>query len=112
MIDRLNDDARNIRKLMREAEGVADDAIVACAKLKQAMVSARSNPALHVGAGHAAVLRLTRAEQNFATAYGDLLRVHAELNSVAHITAGVDEDIPTEFGREPAGQAAAVPEMA
>ena len=57
-------------------------------------------------------LRLTRAEQNFATAYGDLLRVHAELNSVARITAGVDEDIPTEFGREPAGQAAAVPEMA
>jgi len=97
MSDRLNQDGWNIRKLMREAEAGADETIVACAKLKQAMIIARSNPEVGVGLGHAAIMRLTRAEQNFAAAYADLLRVHAELSSIASETAALDEGVRTEF---------------
>lgn len=97
MSDRLNQDAWGIRKLMREAEGLTDEAIVACARLKQAMINARGNPEVRVGVGHAAVLRLTQAEQNFVAAYGNLLRVHSELNHVAIETAGIDDGVPTVF---------------
>ena len=64
------------------------------------MVAARRNPDIHVGAGQSAVLRLNRAEQHFASAFNELLRVHDELNKVARVTAGVDDGVPT---REPAG---------
>jgi hypothetical protein len=97
MSDRLNQDGWNIRKLMRETEAAADETLVACAKLKQAMIVARSNPEVGVGSGQVALLKLTRAEQNFATAYTDLLRVHAELSGIARETAAMDEDIPTEI---------------
>jgi len=82
---------------MREAEAVADETILACAKLKQAMTVARSNPEVGVGSGQAALLKLTRAERNFAAAHTDLLRVHAELSHIASETAALDEDIPTEI---------------
>lgn len=97
MPERLKQDAWTIRKLMREAEGVADETLLACAKLKQAMIAARANPLVEVGTGQAAVLKLTRAEQSFAAAYTDLLRVHAELSEIARETASMDEDIPTEI---------------
>lgn len=95
MSDRVNEIAWQVRKLMREAEAVTDESLIACAKLKQAMIAARQNPAFGVGSGHEAVLRLNRAEQSLAAAYGDLLRVHGGLNDIARETAGVDDGVPT-----------------
>jgi DNA-binding CsgD family transcriptional regulator len=97
MSERLNDDARFIKKLMREAEGVTNEAMIACSKLKQAMILARSLPEFDVATGQAAVMKLTRAEQNFVAAYSDLLRVHSELSDIATETAAMDEDIPTKI---------------
>src|SRR5687768_5789818 len=96
MLNRVNEDAHNVRKLMREAEGITDESLMAYCKLLQAMLAARSNPDVTVGSGQAAVLRLLKAKQSVASAYGDLLRVHDELSGIAKVTAGVDEDIPTE----------------
>ena len=45
------EDARAIRKLIREAEAVSDEVMIACARLKQAMVRARQNPDISVDAG-------------------------------------------------------------
>lgn len=44
MTEKIREDARNLRKLIREAEAVSDEVLVACARLKQAMVRARQNP--------------------------------------------------------------------
>jgi len=44
MNDRMQNDARNLRKLVREAEALADETIIAMARLKQAMLAARQNP--------------------------------------------------------------------
>jgi len=102
-MSRLNDAAWQIRKLMREAEGVADEALLACAKLKQAMVQARQLPEVGVGVGQTEILRLNRAEQSIAAAFNDLLRVHTGLSDIARETAGTDENIPTDTGKEPSG---------
>lgn len=48
MSRQIRDDALAIRKLIREAEAVSDEALLACARLKQAMVRARQNPAVAV----------------------------------------------------------------
>jgi len=105
MPNRVSSEARNIRKLVREAEAVTDEAILAYAKLKQSMIAARTNPDIQVGTGQAALLRLVGAEQKITAASSELFRVHAALNTVATTTAGVDDDIPTEMG--PEGQAGA-----
>ena len=44
MSQKIREDASNIRKLIREAEAVSDEVLIACARLKQAMVRARMNP--------------------------------------------------------------------
>ena len=106
MSNRLNEVGWQVRKLMREAEAVTDESLIACAKLKQAMIAARQNPAFGVGAGHEAVLRLNRAEQSLAAAYGDLLRVHGELSDIARESAIDDDGIPTDIGKKPKGQLA------
>ena len=41
MSEKIREDARNLRKLIREAEAVSDEVLVACARRKQAMVRAR-----------------------------------------------------------------------
>ncbi len=96
---------------MREAEGVTDEGIVACARLKQAMIVARQQPEFGVGTGQGAVLRLNRAEQHFASAYNELLRVHAELSDIAtRTTAITDDGVPTDI--RGTGQLTTVPEPA
>lgn len=94
-MDRITHEAVNIRKLMREAEGVTDEGIIALAKLKTAMVSARRAPGVNVSAGQKAIMCLNRAEQNITAAYTDLLRVHAQLSDLAIEYGMTDEDIPT-----------------
>ena len=90
-------DAQNIKKLVREAEALSDETMLACAKLKQAMISARQNPAIPVDTGQRAILRLTQAEQQAMSMSTNLLRVHDELSKVARVHAGGDKDIPTDI---------------
>ena len=91
MSDKIRQDARNIRKLIREAEAVSDEVLVACARLKQAMVRARQNPDVDVDAGQRALLRLTQAESQALSLSTSLLRVHDELSKVARETMGVED---------------------
>lgn len=90
MTDKIRADALNIRKLIREAEAVSDEMMVACARLKQAMVRARQNPDVNVDAGQRALMRLTQAEAQALSLSTSLLRVHDELSKVARETMGGD----------------------
>ena len=96
MSDRVLDDAYNIKKLMREAEALADESMLAFARLKQAMLAARLNPSVEVHTGQRALMRLNEAENQAMAMSTNLLRAHDELSKVAGIYAGTDDAIPTE----------------
>ncbi|WP_379922506.1 hypothetical protein [Erythrobacter sp. R86502] len=95
MEDRILADAYNLKKLIREAEALADEAIIAMARLKQAMLAARQNPVIEVHTGQRALVRLTEAESQALSMSTSLLRVHDELSKVAHIHASGDSGVPT-----------------
>lgn len=97
MSDRIVSDAYNIKKLMREAEALADESMIAFAKLKQAMLSARQNPEIGVDTGQRALMRLGQAEQQAMAMSTNLLRVHDELSRLARVYAGEDQGVPTEI---------------
>ncbi|WFL76126.1 hypothetical protein P7228_08925 [Altererythrobacter arenosus] len=97
MTDRILNDAYNLKKLMREAEALADESMLAFAKLKQAMLIARQNPAIEVDTGQRALMRLNQAEQHAMSMSTSLLRVHDELSKVAREKASGDEGVPTEI---------------
>jgi len=103
MTSNINMNASNIRKLIREAEALSDEAMVACAKLKQAMLVARQNPDVPIDAGQRAIMRLCQAEQQAMSMSTSLLRVHSELSKVAREHAGIDEGIPTDIGATAVG---------
>jgi len=91
MSNRISQDAILIRKQVREAEAVTDEAMIACAKLKQVLLSARQNPSVGVDAGQRAIMRLNQAEQQAVAMSTNLLRVHDELNRVAREYMGSDD---------------------
>lgn len=95
MTDTIREDALAIRKLIREAEAVSDEVMIACARLKQAMVRARQNPDVAVDKGQRALMRLSQAETQALALSTNLLRVHAELSQVARETMGVEEGTDT-----------------
>ncbi len=95
MENRILADAHNLKKLIREAEALADEAIIAMARLKQAMLAARQNPAVEVHTGQRALVRLTEAESMALSMSTNLLRVHDELSKVARVHAGGDTGMPT-----------------
>ena len=84
-----------IRKLIREAEAVTDEAMIACARLKQAMVRARQNPEIAVDAGQRALMRLSQAESQALGLSTSLLRVHDELSKIGRETMGGEEGSDT-----------------
>ncbi len=96
MSDTIREDALNIRKLIREAEAVSDEVMIACARLKQAMIRARQNPEVEIDVGQRALLRLNQAESQALSLSTSLLRVHDELSKVARETMGGDGDGNTE----------------
>lgn len=98
MTTNLAKDARNIRNLIREAEALSDEAMLAFAKLKQAMLVARQNPGVPLDTGQRAIMRLCQAEQQAMSMSTNLLRVHSELTKVAREQAGLDEGITTDIG--------------
>lgn len=104
MDNRILSDAHHIKKLMREAEALADESMIAFAKLKQAMLTARQNPAVEVDAGQRALMRLNQVEQQALAMSTNLLRVHQELSKVAEVKAAEDSGVKTVI------QAAAVAE--
>lgn len=95
MQNRILADAYNLKKLIREAEALADESIIAMARLKQAMLAARQNPEVEVNTGQRALIRLTEAEGQALSMSTSLLRVHAELSKVARVHAGGDTGVPT-----------------
>jgi hypothetical protein len=88
-------DAYALRKLIREAEAVADETMIAFARLKQAMLAARQNPAIEVHTGQRALMRLSQAEAQALAMSTSLLRVHDELSKLAVVHAGHDGAVPT-----------------
>lgn len=106
MNQRVLSDAHNLKKLIREAEALADEAIIAMARLKQAMLSARQNPEVEIHTGQRALIRLTEAEAQALSMSTNLLRVHDELSKVGRVHAGGESDIPTEI---PSSAIAATP---
>lgn len=88
----MREDALAIRKLIREAEAVSDEVMIACARLKQAMVRARQNPEVAVDAGQRALMRLNQAESQALALSTSLLRVHDELSKIGRETLGGDEN--------------------
>lgn len=97
MDSRVIADAHQLKKLIREAEALADEAIIAMARLKQAMLTARQNPSVEVHTGQRALVRLTEAEGQALAMSTNLLRVHDELSKVARVHAGGDAGVPTEI---------------
>lgn len=95
MNDRMHDDALNLKKLIREAEALADESMIAFARLKQAMLAARQNPAVEVDTGQRALMRLNQAEEQAMAMSNNLLRVHDELSKVAREKMAGDVGIPT-----------------
>ncbi|MFN3864969.1 MAG: hypothetical protein ACK4RT_11880 [Erythrobacter sp.] len=112
MTDRIKTDAHNLRKLIREAEALADESIIAMARLKQAMLAARQNPEIEVHTGQRALMRLTEAESQALAMSTNLLRVHAELSKLASVHAAGDTGEKTIIPREAVTTTlAATPEM-
>ena len=97
MTDRMLADAQNLKKLVREAEALADESMLAFARLKQAMITARQNPHVEVHTGQRALMRLNQAEAQAMNMSTSLLRVHDELSKVARERMGEEQDIPTEI---------------
>lgn len=97
MSDSIISDALRIRKLIREAEALSDESIVAFSQLKQAIVRARQNPEIPVAAGQQAIMRLTQAERQAVSVSTNLLQVHDELSKLAREHAGGEDDIPTDI---------------
>lgn len=97
MDNRIVADARNLKKLIREAEALADEAIISLARLKQAMLAARQNPLVEVNTGQRALLRLTEAEGYALSMSTNLLRVHDELTKVARVHAAGDDGYHTKI---------------
>lgn len=103
-------DAYNIKKLIREVEALSDETMLACARLKQAMLTARQNPDIPVDTGQLAIMRLTQAEQQALSMSTNLLRVHDELSKVAQVFAGTDDGIPTKLNPKALLQQSDLPE--
>lgn len=96
MNDRMLNDARNLKKLIREAEALADESMIAFARLKQAMLAARQNPEVEVADGQQALMRLGQAESHAMSMSTNLLRVHEELSKIARVKMNQDSGVPTE----------------
>jgi cell division septum initiation protein DivIVA len=97
MTDRMLNDAHNLKKLIREAEALADESMIAFARLKQAMLTARQNPGVEVHTGQRALMRLNQAEEQAMAMSTSLLRVHDELSKVAREKMAGDTGVPTVF---------------
>lgn len=96
MSDRVLSDAHKIKKLMREAEAVTDEATLLYSRLKQAMIASRQNPDVPVATGQIALRRLNEAESQIMSASSNLFRVHNELSDLARVFAAEDGGLPTE----------------
>jgi hypothetical protein len=110
MNERILADAHQLRKLVREAEAIADEAIIAMARLKQAMLAARQNPEVEVHTGQRALMRLTEAESQAMAMSTNLLRVHDELSKVARVHAGGESGDETVIPAEAIAATAPRPE--
>jgi len=97
MTDTIRSDALQLKKLIREAEALADESMIAFARLKQAMLAARQNPDVEVCTGQRALMRLNQAEAQAMAMSTSLLRVHDELSKVAREKMAGEQNVPTEI---------------
>lgn len=113
MTDTIRSDALQLKKLIREAEALADESMIAFARLKQAMLAARQNPDVEVCTGQRALMRLNQAEAQAMAMSTSLLRVHDELSKVAQEKMAGEQNVPTEIpGSEVLEGANLTPEIA
>lgn len=92
MTEIIKNDAQTLRKLIREAEAISDEAMIAMARLKQAMLTARQNPEVPVHIGQRAIMRLVQAESEAVAMSSNLFRVHGELSEAARTIGGLDNE--------------------
>lgn len=97
MTETIRADAHNLKKLIREAEALADESMLAFARLKQAMLTARQNPDVEVDTGQRALMRLNQAEAQALAMSTSLLRVHDELSKIARTKMADDAGLPTDI---------------
>lgn len=72
-----------IRTAIRDAEAIADDLMMSLAKVRQAILSARSHPEVLPHVGQKALLKLARAEQEALMTSNQIIRTHDELSRIA-----------------------------
>ncbi len=99
MTDRILSDAQNLKKLVREAEALADDSMIAFARLKQAMLTARQNPSVEAHIGRRALMWLNQAEGQVMAMSTCPLRVQDKLSNIAREKMG-EGDFPAELPTE------------
>lgn len=89
----LEQDGRELKALIRNAEALGDEYMAALSALKAKILAARSHPDVVPHEGQAALARLGQAERQAFASSTDLFRVHNALSGIA-IRMGVEH--PTD----------------
>lgn len=75
--------ATDVGHELRKTEASFDEALLQSSRLMQKMIKVRQHPKVPVDAGQVALIRLARAQRQLIDGTSDVLRVHAELKTVA-----------------------------
>lgn len=102
----LEQDGKDIKALIRNAEALGDEYMAALSALKAKILSARAHPDVVPHEGQAALARLGQAERQAFASSTDLFRVHNVLSDIS-VRMGVEH--PTDPMKPSAELDAAVP---
>lgn len=89
----LDQDGRELKSMIRNAEALCDEYMGALATLKAKILTARSHPDVVPHEGQAALARLANAERQAFASSTDLFRVH---NVLSDISVRMDVEHPTQ----------------
>lgn len=92
-MNKLEQDGRVIKALIRNAEALSDEYMASLAALKGKILATRSHPDIVPHEAQAALARLGQAERQAFASSTDLFRVHNELSSIA---VRMDVEHPTK----------------
>lgn len=79
-----------ISRELREAELAVDEALLKQSALLSSMIIARQETGVGPSTGHAALLRLSKAQHTLLSASGELARVHSSLLRVQQDVLGYE----------------------
>ena len=80
-----------ISRELREAELAVDDALLKQSALLSTLIRARQDTGASPSTGHAALLRLSKAQLTLLSAGGELARVHSSLLKIQQDVLGYEE---------------------